>query len=97
MAGFKKGQFGVENKIWFQNYTVTEDVFTVSWASSSFTGTDNYYGLGSGIFNSPGDTVTTTTGFLNSAHRFIGAHENDGNRWGVGDTVNIFLVDYEHT
>ena len=41
--------------------------------------------------------MTTTTSFLNSAHRFIGAHENDGNRWGVGDTVNIFLADFEHT
>ena len=32
----------------------------------------------------------------NTAFRFIGANENDGNRWSVGDTIDVFVVDDEH-
>jgi hypothetical protein len=46
MAGFKKAQNGIVNKVWLQNYTVTEDVFTSTWGFQTFSGFSNYYGLG---------------------------------------------------
>jgi len=46
MAGFKKAQNGIVNKVWLQNYTVTEDVFTSTWGFQTFNGDSNYYGLG---------------------------------------------------
>ena len=38
--------------------------------------------------------MTTDEWFYNSAFRFIGANENDGLRYSVGDTINMFFVDY---
>ena len=32
--------------------------------------------------------------FYNFAFRFIGANENDGLRYSVGDTINMFFVDF---
>jgi len=29
-----------------------------------------------------------------SAFRFIGADENDGKRWSVGDTIDMFSLDF---
>ena len=58
---------------------------------------EDYYGFSYNIFYSPSDYVVTTTSIDNTAFRFIGANENDGNRWSVGDTIDLFVVDYEHT
>ena len=38
--------------------------------------------------------MTTDAWFYNSAVRFIGANENDGLRYSVGDTINMFFVDF---
>lgn len=29
--------------------------------------------------------------------RFIGASENDGLRWSVGDTIDLFFLDWENS
>jgi len=29
-------------------------------------------------------------------YRFIGARENEGKRWAVGDTINLFAVDWQN-
>ena len=34
--------------------------------------------------------------FYNFAFRFIGANENDGLRYSVGDTIDMFYVDFEN-
>jgi len=31
-----------------------------------------------------------------SAFRFIGANENGGARWSVGDTIDMFYLDFEN-
>jgi hypothetical protein len=55
-----------------------------------------YYGFSYNIFHTTGDYVETTTSFDNTAFRFIGANENNGNRWSVGDKIDVFVVDDEH-
>ena len=56
----------------------------------------DYYGFSYNIFYSTGDFVETTTSIDNTAFRFIGANENDGNRWSVGDKIDVFVMDGEH-
>ena len=56
----------------------------------------DYYGFSYFIFHTTGDYVETTTSLDNTAFRFIGANENDGNRWSVGDKIDVFVVDDEH-
>ena len=81
--------------IFLQNYTVTESLFTsADWSGNLYLG--DYYGFSYNIFYSTGDFVVTTTSIDNTAFRFIGANENDGNRWSVGDKIDVFVVDYEH-
>ena len=63
------------------------------WASEWYY---DYYGFSYNIFYSTYDYVETTTSFHHTAFRFIGANENDGNRWSVGDTIDLFVVDDEH-
>lgn len=33
---------------------------------------------------------------MNSAFRFIGATENGGARWSVGDTIDMFYLDFNN-
>ncbi len=81
--------------IFLQNYTVTESLFTsADWSSNIYVG--DYYGFSYNVFFSTGDFVKTTTTMDNTAFRFIGANENDGNRWTVGDKIDVFAVDYQH-
>ena len=42
------------------------------------------------------DTLATADFVFNSAMRFIGANENGGARWSVGDTIDMFYLDFEH-
>ena len=57
-----------------------------------------YYGLGRDHFyQTPDDRLYGTTDWYRSAFRFIGADENDGNRWSVGDTIDMFSLDVART
>ena len=57
------------------------------------------YGLHSSKFTETGkDRLYGNADFFyQSAFRFIGADENDGNRWSVGDTIDMFSLDFENT
>jgi hypothetical protein len=32
--------------------------------------------------------------YITNTVRFIGANENDGNRWSTGDTIDMFMLDF---
>ncbi len=82
------------NKVFPLNYTVTERLLLTEnrhWGDVIGT---NQYGFDYNVFFSASDrAIETTTSFDGTACRFIGAKENDGNRWSVGDTIDVFVVD----
>ena len=80
-------------------YTVTDTYFTTG-AFDCWSDDIGYYGLGTdrrfyenhwGIGNDGTDFSTK------AVWRFVGAQENDWNRYSVGDELNMFFLDYEHT
>ena len=57
-----------------------------------------YYGMSSFLFQeTPNDELYGDDFWYNSAFRFIGAEENGGNRWSVGDTIDMFYLDFENS
>ena len=56
-----------------------------------------YYGFSRDYFHmTPFDQLYGDDFWYRSAFRFIGADENDGNRWSVGDTIDLFYLDFEN-
>ena len=54
-----------------------------------------YYGFGSLLFGeTPFDQMYGDGFWYRSAFRFIGAEESGGNRWSVGDTIDLFYLDF---
>jgi hypothetical protein len=63
-------------------------VYDTNWA---------YYGFGSFLFiETSYDQMYGDDFWYRSAFRFIGAEENGGNRWSVGDTIDLFYLDFEN-
>jgi hypothetical protein len=53
------------------------------------------YGFGEHYFySSPFSSAVRGPYELRKTWRFIGANENDGNRWSVGDSIDMFLMDF---
>lgn len=48
------------------------------------------------FYETPYDSLVGTDFAFNSAFRFIGANENGGARWSVGDTIDMFYLDFEN-
>ena len=42
------------------------------------------------------DSLSGADTIFNSAFRFIGANENGGARWSVGDTIDMFFLDFNN-
>jgi hypothetical protein len=80
--------------VWFyQNYTVTSDYFTntdtpATWVS------DTGFGLMSWGFYGWDYNYTFDGTFESDGFRFIGASENDGARYTVGDQIDVFYLDF---
>lgn len=88
----------VENYYWTQNYTVSDDYFSGTTEKNLYTTSWGYYGFSEWLFaESYYDTLVGADFVFNSAFRFIGASENGGARWSVGDTINMFYLDVENS
>jgi len=79
--------------VWFyQYYTVTSDYFTAD--NPALFDSDFGYGLSTWAFYGWDYNYTFDTTFENSGFRFIGASENDGARYTVGDQIDVFYLDH---
>ena len=82
---------------WTSNYTVAEDYFSGTTPRHPYSTGWGYYGLGEWQFYETNyDVLSTTDVKYNSAFRFIGASENGGNRWSVGDEIDLFYLEFEN-
>ena len=75
------------------NYTVADSYWDGDNTQDRFPQTFPSYGLGPKFFYG----FPTLNNIVDierfNAFRFIGANENDGNRYSVGDIVSMFLLD----
>ena len=77
---------------------MTSTYFDVGSDKKVYDTTWGYYGLGSLTFyETPYDQLYGDDFWYRSSFRFIGAEENGGNRWSVGDTIDLFYLDFEHS
>jgi hypothetical protein len=78
---------------WRNNYTVVDSYWDGDNTQNRFPETIPSYGLGPKFFYGQ-VTLSNNDGFERfNSFRFIGANENDGNRYSVGDIVSMFLLD----
>ena len=83
------------NFVWGQYYTVTSAYFEDTEDKEERDTDWGYYGLGYRHFYSPWYSQLTGAEFETSGHwRFIGENENDGQRYTVGDTIDMFALDF---
>jgi len=73
---------------------VAEDYFTELLQGK--TSSISSYGLGETYFHASPDSMVRGPYELKKTWRFIGANENDGMRWSVGDTIDMFLMEFVH-
>ena len=84
------------NLYWNNDYTVATDYFTGTTDREDFFKAENYYGFSYRQFYSSFDDVLIGPDFLYSpAFRFIGKNENGGARWSVGDTIDLFYLEFD--
>ena len=80
---------------WKNNYTVASDYLTATTPSQrripEFIPT---YGLGPTHFLDLPNVNFNTDFYISNSIRFIGANENDGNRWSTGDVIDMFMLDF---
>lgn len=82
---------------WALNYTVEDDYFTGSTEKSEDSVLGSPYGLSEWLFHqTPDDSLNGAAFSFTSAFRFIGDNENGGARWSVGDTIDMFYLDFEN-
>ena len=91
---FESGDF--ETCWYYQGYTVTADVLTSTLFQNCVDGDSAFYGFDSRKFHGWYYNLLTADFSYQDAFRFIGASENDGARWAVGDTIDAFAVDWEN-
>jgi hypothetical protein len=85
----------IENYYFPQNYTVTADFIAGTGIDYYETTSWGYYGFSEFLFQySYYNYLETADWYYNFAFRFIGANENDGLRYNVGDTIDMFFVDF---
>ena len=85
------------NFYWTQNYTVADDYFSGTTERNEYSSDWGYYGMSEWLFYENNyDKLVGTDFMFNSAMRFIGANENGGARWSVGDTIDMFYLDFEN-
>ena len=83
------------------NYTVTSNYFAMGSVHSCRSSSSAYYGFGDCIwygshFGLQTDAVDNSFA-TKHAFRFVGAHENDHQRWASGDSIDLFFLDYENS
>lgn len=82
------------------NYTVTSTYFDVGSVFECWSDGSDYYGFGDQVWYA-GHWGLQTDGVDSSfaskhAFRFVGQQENDWQRWGSGDSIDLFFLDYEN-
>ena len=88
----------IENYYWTRNYTVADDYFTGTTERNYYSDDWGLYGFSEWRFyRSYYDELLGADFAYNSAFRFIGANENGGARWSVGDTIDLFYLDFENS
>jgi len=90
-----KENTSVESCWYYLGYTVTSDVFTNSPPTDCYSSYN--YGLNSWAFYNWGWDDQAAVGEESQVDqfRFIAADENDGARWSVGDTIDLFALDHD--
>jgi hypothetical protein len=85
------------NVYFTQNYTVTSEFFTSGVYNDYWTWW-GYYGFSEFLFSSDDYSYLYTADYYyQSAFRFIAANENGGMRYSVGDTIDMFFLDYQNS
>ena len=86
------------NYYWTRNYTVADDYFTGTTERQPYVTSWGLYGFSEWRFyESYYDELAGADFSFTSAFRFIGANENGGARWSVGDTIDLFYLDFENS